>query len=77
MYGEKDTEQKAAKHMHMNFMEAATLAKKARVGELWLTHYSPSLNRPDDFINNARAIFKNTKTARDGFHTLLEFDKNE
>lgn len=77
MYGEKDTEQKAAKHMHMNFMEAATLAKKAEVGELWLTHYSPSMNRPDDFINNARAIFKNTKTARDGFHTLLEFDKNE
>ena len=27
----------------MTFREAATLARDAGVGEMWLTHYSPSL----------------------------------
>lgn len=77
MYGEENTESKAAKHMHMTFTEAAKIAKKAEVKELWLTHYSPSLIRPDDFRKAAQSIFENTKTARDGFNTVLEFDKDE
>ena len=30
----------------MTFREAATLARDAEVGEMWLTHYSPSLVDP-------------------------------
>ncbi len=43
MYGEEDKIAKAKENKHMTFAEAATLAKEAEVGELWLTHYSPSL----------------------------------
>ncbi len=77
MYGEEGQESKAAKHKHMTFYEAAQMAKKAQVNTLWLTHYSPSLIRPDDYLEAVRTIFRRTKTARDGFNTVLEFDKNE
>lgn len=77
MYGEPGTEQKAAEHKHMTFAEAAKLAKKAEVQELWLTHYSPSMVRPDLCVDTAREIFANAKTCKDGKTTVLEFDKNE
>ena len=48
MYGEKDKLDKAKEFKHMTFYEAATLAHKANPGEMWLTHYSPSLFRPED-----------------------------
>ena len=43
MYGEKEKAAKAVEYKHMTFYEAAALAKKAQVREMWLTHYSPSL----------------------------------
>lgn len=75
MYGEKGMEEKAVAHKHMTFTEAATLAKQAAVKELWLTHYSPSLIRPDEFVEEAREIFRNTKTAKDGKSITLLFDE--
>lgn len=75
MYGEKGMEEKAIAHKHMTFSEAATLAKQADVRELWLTHYSPSLIRPEEFVEGARGVFLNTKTAKDGKFTTLLFDE--
>lgn len=77
MYGEKEKEAKAKAYKHMTFHEAARLAKDARVKEMWLTHYSPSLARPDDFINEARCIFPNTKPGKDKKSITLEFDKDQ
>ncbi len=77
MYGEKEKEAKAKAYKHMTFHEAARLAKDARVKEMWLTHYSPSLARPDDFINEARRIFPNTKPGKDKKSITLEFDKDQ
>ena len=74
MYGEPDKDTKAREYKHMTFEEAARLALQANVKELWLTHYSPSLVRPDEYIESARKIFKNTKTARDGFGRTLRFE---
>ena len=73
MYGEPGMEAKAKEHRHMTFVEAATLAKNASVKELWLTHFSPSLVRPKDYVGSARAIFKNTKVYKDGTARVLEF----
>ena len=56
---------------------AARLAKEAEVGELWLTHYSPSLNHPEEFLEDARAIFPRTVTARDGRTMELVFSEDE
>lgn len=77
MYGENEKDTKAREYKHMTFCEAAKLARSAKVHELWLTHYSPSLIRPDDFVGEARHIFPNTKTCRDKKSITLEFDKDE
>jgi ribonuclease Z len=77
MYGENEKDTKAKEYKHMTFYEAAKLAKEARVNELWLTHYSPSLIRPEDFIGEAKRIFPNTKPGRDKKSITLEFDKEE
>ena len=77
MYGEQEKDTKAKEYKHMTFCEAAKLAKDAEVSELWLTHYSPSLIRPEDFIGEARRIFPNTKPGKDRKSVTLEFDKDE
>ncbi len=77
MYGEDDKMNKALEHKHMTFYEAAKLAKEANVKELWLTHYSPSLIRPEEYIPKTRKIFPATYAAKDGRTIVLEFDKNE
>ena len=73
MYGEPEKAQKAREYKHMTFYEAAELAKRAGVRELWLTHYSPSLIRPDDYMQEVRKIFPNTVAARDGRSVDLMF----
>ena len=77
MYGEDDKMNKALEHKHMTFYEAAKLANEANVKELWLTHYSPSLIRPEEYIPKTRKIFPATYAAKDGRTVMLEFDKNE
>ncbi len=77
MYGEDGKEAKAREYKHMTMYEAARLAKTAGPKEMWLTHYSPSLTRPEEFIDSVRKIFPKTKAARDGFTMELEFDKDD
>ena len=66
MYGEDDKLEKAKGYKHMTFREAATLAKQADVGEMWLTHYSPSLIRPDEYMDMVRDIFPKAYPGKDG-----------
>lgn len=73
MYGEDGMEQKAKEHKHMTFYEAADMAKRAGVSELWLTHYSPSLNYPKEYEAKAQEIFKETYTCKDGKSKELNF----
>ena len=61
----------------MSMYEAARLAAKAQPKEMWLTHYSPSLNRPEEFMDAVRKIFPRSKAARDGFTLELAFDEGE
>lgn len=75
MYGEDGKEAKAREYKHMTMYEAANLAVKAKPKELWLTHYSPSLTRPEEFIDKVRKIFPNAKAARDGWTKELTFDE--
>lgn len=77
MYGEKDKEAKAKSYKHMTFYEAADLAGRAKVNEMWLTHYSPSLVRPEAFLKETRKVFENTQLGTDGKSVTLEFSKAE
>ncbi len=73
MYGEKDKQEKAVEHKHMTFYEAAALAKEANVQEMWLTHYSPSLNRPEEYMDEVRKIFPCAKAGKDGMSMEIKF----
>ncbi|GMQ60140.1 ribonuclease Z [Vallitalea sediminicola] len=75
MYGDEEKENKANEYKHMTFEEAATLAAKAQVDELWLTHFSPSLVRPKDSLHVATKIFKNSKVGKDRLTKTLKFDE--
>ncbi len=76
MYGEPEKKQKAKEYKHMTFYEAAELAKKAGVKEMWLTHYSPSLTRPEDYMQEVRKIFPNSVAAKDGRSVDLLFEED-
>lgn len=75
MYAEKDKIAKAKKYKHMTFYEAAELAKKAQVQELWLTHFSPSLVRGEDYMPAVRKIFNNAYLGKDGKSVELVFQE--
>ena len=76
MYGEPDKEQKAREHKHMTFYEAAQMAKDAEVQEMWLTHYSPSLVNPKEFMPKVREIFSNAHAGKDAKTVTLDFEED-
>ena len=76
MYGEEDKTEKAKGYKHMTFKEAAAIARDADVAEMWLTHYSPSLIRPDDYMEGVRAIFPNAYPGKDGKSVELNFEED-
>ena len=76
MYGEPDKQQKAVEHKHMTYWEAAKLAKDAQVSQMWLTHYSPSLPWPEQYLSQATKIFPDTIAAKDGQTVTLSFEED-
>lgn len=76
MYGEDGKEKKAREYKHMTFYEAARLAKEADVKRLWLTHFSPSLVWPEEFMGKVKKIFPKAKAGKDGKTITLDFQDN-
>ena len=74
MYGEKEKAAKAVEYKHMTFYEAAHLAKDAQVKEMWLTHYSPSLTRLEEYMDEVRRIFPEAKAGKDRMSRELAFE---
>ena len=79
MYGEDDKDNKAVEHKHMTFTEAAKLAAAAEPNpnEMWLTHYSPSLVNPAEYVGRIRSIFPNVVATKDLRTTTLKFIDEE
>ncbi len=73
MYAEKEKEAKAKQYKHMTFYEAAKIAKDADVADMWLTHFSPSLVRAEDYMDKVRSIYSNAKLGKDGKTVELDF----
>lgn len=76
MYGEPDKIDKAKEHKHMTMYEAARIARDAGVPQMWLTHYSPSLTHPEEYIQDVKKIFPNTIAAKDGRSIELKFKED-
>lgn len=77
MYGESEKDAKAREYKHMTMKEAAKLAKKAQVKEMWLTHFSPSLVHPEEYMDGVREIFPNSYVGKDGKSVDLLFEEEE
>ena len=74
MYGEKGKEAKAKEYKHMTFYEAARLAKEASPKQMWLTHYSPSLIRPEEYMRDVKKIFPDAFPGKDGKSIEIAFE---
>lgn len=74
MYGEPEKAKKAVEYKHMTFEEAAKLAKKAKPNQMWLTHYSPSLVRPEEYLDEIRKIYPDIYPGKDGKTVELDFE---
>ena len=61
----------------MTFQEAAGLGREANPREMWLTHYSPSLTRPEEFMDEVRRIFPRAKAGKDRKSAELNFEDDE
>lgn len=77
MYAEKDKLAKAKQYKHMTFYEAAQVARDAEVKEMWLTHFSPSLVRAEDYMPQVREIFENAHLGKDGKMVEMNFEETE
>lgn len=77
MYGEPDGDEKARDKKHMTMYDAARLAKEAGVGELWLTHYSPSMVNPFEFSDKVKEIFADAHICKDRRSVTLNFEDEE
>ncbi len=76
MYGDPDKKKDAVSKKHMMMTEAAEIASEASVKEMWLTHYSPSMNRPKDYMGPVRSVFENSVCAHDGQSVTLRFPED-
>ncbi len=77
MYAEKEKEAKARQYKHMTFYEAARLAREAKAARLWLTHFSPSLVRGEDYMDKVREIFPEACLGKDGKTLELDFEESK
>ena len=77
MYAEPEKVEKARQYKHMTFYEAAKLAKRAKVQELWLTHFSPSLVKAERYMDEVRSIFTNASLGKDGRSVELDFEEED
>ena len=74
MYGDPAKAEDAVQKRHMTFYEAAELGKAANPKRMWLTHYSPSLVRPEPYMDKVKKIFANAIPGKDGMSVDLLFE---
>ena len=65
---------RAHETFHSTASEAASIAKKAKVDKLILTHFSSRYKNPDIFYKEASEIFKDTIIAEDGLKIDITLD---
>ncbi len=74
MFPEDSELERARERGHMTFSQAGALARDAEVQRLWLTHFSPSVDEPEKYLDRARALFPHAEIGRRGLKTTLAFD---
>ena len=77
MYADPEKQEDAEKKYHMTFYEAAGLGAKAQPERMWLTHFSPSLIRPKEYMDEVHEIFDRVEPGRDLKSITLRFEDEE
>jgi len=72
-YGDDADEANAIQNKHLTFREAATFASEAGVQRLVLTHFSPKMETPEQYLPNAQSAFPATELADPGQPSTLNF----
>ncbi|MCR1949635.1 ribonuclease Z [Clostridium sp. DSM 100503] len=72
-YGDDNDIEKAIKNKHMTFREAASLAKNGDVREMLLTHFSPAMLNPNEYLENATEAFSDVIIGEDEITKTLKF----
>ncbi len=75
MYGDPQEQDKARQKKHMTMQEAAEIGRISNTKELWLTHYSPAMNWPENYKDMVKSIFKDAHISKDGRSKELNFDE--
>jgi len=75
LYGDEERQQKAAARKHMTFREAAEAARDAGAKELWLTHFSPAMPDPYNYIKSATDIFSNSIVGKDRMNKTIKYEE--
>ena len=73
-FGSDDDIDKAERRGHMTFREAATLARDAGAGHLWLTHFSAGMDDPEAWRDNASGVFPDVTVGYAGLAGTIAFD---
>lgn len=76
MYAEPEKLAKAKQYKHMTFYEAARVAKDADAKEMWLTHFSPSLIHPENYMDAVAKIYSHASLGKDGRFVELDFQED-
>ena len=77
MYGDKEKQEDAEQKRHMTFYEAAQLGVEAQPARMWLTHYSPSLVKPGEYMDEVHKIFDIVEAGKDLKSITLKFEDDE
>ena len=77
MYADAEKKAQALKNHHMMFSEAAGIARDSAPAALLLTHFSTSLETPEDYLDETRKIFEKTWAAKDGEIITLRYPAEE
>jgi ribonuclease Z len=74
-YGDPSDQENARRNKHMTFAEAASVASHSRARQLILTHFSPKMDDPGIWIDQATSIFPETRLAVPGREFTLRYER--
>ena len=76
-YGDPELRERALKRGHMVFDQAASIARDADARRLILTHFSPSMMEPEQYLHFAQEIFPASELGEQHRTITLAFDDQD
>lgn len=73
MFASDEDEERAHQRGHMTFRQTASIARDGNVDELWMTHFSPMVEFPEQHLEIAASVFPNARIGYPGMKTTIAF----